>query len=100
MVTVTSNGYERKLCDLMTIFEDNQSTVAMTKNPQHHGRAKHMDMKLHYIGEMVTMNKIELKYCKSDEITEDMLMNATGKIKFDKLRSMIGLLPERKNVEN
>ena len=100
MVTVTSNGYERKLCDLMTIFEDNQSTVAMTKNPQHHGRAKHMDMKLHYIGEMVTMNKIELKYCKIDEITEDMLMKATGKIKFDKLRSMIGLFPERKNVEN
>ena len=70
----------------------------MTKNLQHQGRVKHIDIR--YIREMVTMNKIELKYCKSDEITEDMLMKATGKIKFDKLRSMIGLLPERKNVEN
>ena len=70
----------------------------MTKNLQHQGRVKHIDIR--YIREMVTMNKIELKYCKSDEITEDMLMKATGKIKFDKLRSMIGLFPERKNVEN
>ena len=27
--------------DPMTIFEDNQSTIAMTNNPQPHGRAKH-----------------------------------------------------------
>ena len=45
--------------DPMTIFEDNQSTIAMTKNPQHHGKAKHIDIKFHYIREMVTMNKIE-----------------------------------------
>ena len=26
------------------IFEDNQSTIAMAKNPQFHGRAKHIDI--------------------------------------------------------
>ena len=30
--------------DPMTIFEDNQSTIAITKNPQHHGRVKHIDI--------------------------------------------------------
>ena len=30
--------------DQMTIFEDNQSTIAITKNPQHHGRVKHIDI--------------------------------------------------------
>ena len=48
--------------DPMTIFEDNQSMIAMTKNPQHHGKTKHIDSKFHYIREMVTMNKIELRY--------------------------------------
>ena len=65
--------------DPMTIFEDNQSTIAMTKNPQHHGKAKHIDIKFHYIREMVTMNKIELKYCKSDEMIADILMKEIGK---------------------
>ena len=57
----------------MTIFEDNQSTITMTKNPQHHGRAKHIDNKFHYIRKMVTMNKIQLKYCKSHQMIADML---------------------------
>ena len=77
--------------DPMTIFEDNQSTTAMTKIPQHHGRAKHIDIKFHYIREMITMNKIELRYCKTDKMTADMLAKGIGKIQFAKLRSMIGL---------
>ena len=77
--------------DPMTIFEDNQSTIAMTKNPQHHGKAKHIDIKFHYIREMVTMNKIKLKYCKGDEMIADILTKGIGKIQFTKLRSMIGL---------
>ena len=77
--------------DPMTIFEDNQLTIAMTKNPQHHGKAKHIDIKSHYIREMVTMNKIELKYCKSDKMIADILTKGIGKIQFAKLRSMIRL---------
>ena len=77
--------------DPMTIFEDNQSTTATTKIPQHHGRAKHIDIKFHYIREMITMNKIELRYCKTDKMTADMLTKGIGKIQFAKLRSMIGL---------
>ena len=75
----------------MTIFEDNQLTIAMTKNPQHHGKAKHSDIKFHYIREMVSMNKIELKYCKSEEMISDILTKGIGKVQFGKLRSMIGL---------
>ena len=77
--------------DAMTIFEDNQSTIAMTKNSQHHGKAKNIDIKFHYIREMVPMNKIELKYCKSDEMIADILTKGVGKTQFAKLRSMIGL---------
>ena len=77
--------------DPMAIFEDNQSTIAMTKNPQHHGKAKHIDIKFHYVREMVTMNKIELKYCKSDEMIADMWTKGIGKMQFAKLRSMIGM---------
>ena len=77
--------------DPITIFEYNQSTIAMTKNPQHHGKVKHIDIKFHYIREMVTMNKTELKYCKSDKMIADMLTKRIGKIQFTKLKSMIGL---------
>ena len=74
------------------IFEDNQSTITMTKNNQHHGRAKHIDIKYHFIREMVTMNKIELKYCRSDEMIADILTKGMSKIQFEKLRNLIGLI--------
>ena len=31
----------------LTIYEDNQSTISMTKNPQFHGRSKHIAIKYH-----------------------------------------------------
>ena len=77
--------------DPVTIFKENLSTIATIKNPQHHCKAKHIDIKFHYIREMVTTNKIELKYCKSDKMIADILTKGINKIQFAKLRSMIGL---------
>ena len=34
-----------------TIYEDNQSAIEMAKNPQFHGRAKHIEIKYHFIRE-------------------------------------------------
>ena len=57
---------------MMTIFEDNQSAISMAKNPQFHGRAKHIAIKHHFIREQVEDGNIELKYCPSEEMVADM----------------------------
>lgn len=36
------------------IFEDNQSAIAMARNPQFHGHAKHNDIRHHYVREQVS----------------------------------------------
>ena len=33
----------------ITIFEDNQGAIALAKNPTHHSRTKHIDIKYHYV---------------------------------------------------
>ncbi len=35
------------------IYEDNQAAIAMAKNPQFHGRAKHIEIKHHFIRDQV-----------------------------------------------
>ena len=35
------------------IFCDNKSTIAMAKNPVFHGRTKHINIRLHFIRELV-----------------------------------------------
>ena len=42
------------------IYEDNQSTICMVKNPQYHGWAKHIDIKFHYIHEQVEKKAVQL----------------------------------------
>ena len=51
---------------LTLIYEDKQSTICMAKNPRYHGRAKHIDIKFHYIREQVAKKAIQLEYCESN----------------------------------
>ena len=55
------------------IFEDNQSAICMSKNPQFHGRSKHINIKFHFIREQVTSNNICLKFCPSEDMVADLL---------------------------
>lgn len=50
-----------------TIFCDNKSAIALTKNPVFHGRSKHIDIKYHYIRELVKRSEINLEFCKSED---------------------------------
>ena len=71
------------------IYEDNQSTICMGKNPQYHGRAKHIDIKFDYIREQVEKKAIQLKYYESKNIVADMLTKALLSSQFVKLREML-----------
>ena len=75
-----------------TIFEDNQSAICMTKNPQFHGRAKHISIKYHFIREQVKNGNIELRYCPSNEMLADMFTKGLSREQFCKLRSKAGIV--------
>ena len=77
--------------DPTKIYEDNQSTICMTNNPQFHGRAKHIDIKYHYVGEQVLAKVIELKYCESENMIADILTKGLGQKQFENLREHIGM---------
>ena len=75
------------------LYEDNQSAIAIAKNPQFHGRVKHINIKYHFIREQVYDNNIKLKYCQTSDMIADMLTKGLGKIKFEKLRELTGIVP-------
>ena len=75
-----------------TIFEDNQSAIAMCKNPQHHGRAKHIDIKYHFIREQVANKNVKLEYCPTKVMTADMFTKGLAREQFYTLRSQAGVV--------
>ena len=75
-----------------TIFEDNQSAIAMSKNPQFHGRAKHIDIKHHFIREQVNNNIVKIKYCPTEEMVADIFTKGLSCEQFCKLRKKAGII--------
>ena len=73
------------------IKEDNQSTIAMAKNPQFHGRAKHINIKYHFVREHVNDGKICLEYCPTEHMLADVLTKGIGPEMFERLRKMCGM---------
>ena len=75
----------------LIIFEDDQSAIQMSKNPQFHGRAKHIGIKYHFIHELVSDGTVKLRYCPTEEMIADMLTKSLPHDRFNKLRHMAGV---------
>jgi hypothetical protein len=78
----------------IVVYEDNQSAICMTKHQQFHGRAKHIDIKHHFVREKVAANEVEVRYCKSVDMVADILTKPLCAPKFNKLKSMLGMVFE------
>jgi len=69
--------------DTTTIFCDNSSAIALSKNHVFHKKSKHIDTCYHFIHELVKEGKINLLFCGSKEQLADMFTNPLGKLAFE-----------------
>ena len=74
-----------------TLFEDNQSAIALAKNPIHHARSKHIDIQYHFIREKIESKEIEISYISTDEMIADALTKPLACPKFAKSIKEMGL---------
>jgi hypothetical protein len=80
------------------IYEDNQSCIALAKNPVHHARTKHIDIQHHFIRDKVDSREIELEYCSTEEMTADALTKALSHPRYTQHVERMGLI-RKENVE-
>jgi hypothetical protein len=74
------------------LFIDNKSAISLSKNPVFHDRSKHIDLRYHFIRECAEVGKVEVKYVSTDEQLADILTKPLGRIRFQELRSKIGMV--------
>ena len=74
-----------------SILEDNQSAICLAKNQQVHRRTKHIDIKYHFIRDLVQAGRINLTYCASEDMVADMLTKGLPIKQFEKLRRLAGI---------
>lgn len=71
---------------------DNQSAISVAKNPEHHGRMKHLDLCFYWLRDQVEMKKMVPEYLRTDEMPADLLTKSLPKPQVHKLRKMMGLI--------
>ncbi|KAI4338646.1 hypothetical protein MLD38_023679 [Melastoma candidum] len=69
---------QQKVDESTTIFCDNQSAIAMTKNPVFHARSKHIELRHHFIREIVSQKEILLEFISTHDKPTDVLIKAEG----------------------
>ena len=55
------------------IHEDNKSTIHMVYNGNDKGRTKHIDIRFHYIREMIANQQVSVTYLNTEDMISDML---------------------------
>ena len=85
------NDLGRKQEDPTTIYCDNMFAIALTKNPVFHARSKHIELRHHFISDLVQKEELQLEFISTNEQPADMLTKPITTEKFLKFKDMLGL---------
>ena len=72
-------------------MSDSQSSIAYTKDPKFHSKTKHIDIKYHYVKDMVARGEVNLKYISTYDMIADSLIKAITRDVFEMHIKYIGL---------
>lgn len=68
----------------VTVFEDNQGAIALSKNPVCRQRCKHIDIRYHFVRSAVGDGKIILEYCPTDRMVADIFTKPVTNMRMEK----------------
>ena len=75
-----------------SIFCDNQSYVKLSENPVFHDRSKHIEIKYHYMRDMVQRGEVKLQYVAMDEQIADVLTKPLSRVNFEYFIERLGVI--------
>ena len=78
--------------DATCIYCDNQICVNLSKNLLFHDKSKHIDIKYHYVRDMVQRGAVKLQYVATNEKIADVLTKPLARVKFEYFREKLGVL--------
>jgi hypothetical protein len=74
-----------------TLYSDNQSAIALSKDHQYHTRTKHIDIRFHYIRWIIDEGKLKLVYCPTEDMVADTLTKPLPSAKAKHFACELGL---------
>jgi hypothetical protein len=76
------------------ILCDNHSCIKMTENHVVHDKSKHIEIRFHYIRDMMQRGVVKLQYIGIDEQVADVWTKSLSRVKFKYCRDKLGIVPK------
>ena len=70
---------------------DNQSCVQMSVNPVFHDKSKHIEIRYHFIRDMVQKGAVKLQYIPTNDQTAYVLTKPLPRVKFEYFHERLGV---------
>ena len=87
-------GLFAELCgddSCINLFCDSQSAICLTKDKMFHERTKHIDVKYHYVRDVVAQGKLKVCKISTHDNPADMLTKSVTVAKFELCSSLVGI---------
>ena len=85
-------GYDTSGPSLLRM--DNQSTIAVSKNPEHHGKMKHLSLHLFWLRDAVQDGLIAPTFVSTQDMAADIFTKSLDHYKLQKCIRMLGMTSE------
>ena len=76
----------------LTIYCDNTSAINISKNPVQHSRTKHIEIRHHFIRELVEDGTLTLEFIHTDDQKGDLFTKPLDSKRFEFLRQNVGVI--------
>jgi hypothetical protein len=73
------------------LLSDNQGALTIAENPTNYQRAKHIDLRYHFIRHVLENNQISIDYIPTEKQPADLLTKALGPLKHQRCLDLMGL---------
>jgi hypothetical protein len=78
--------------ELICIWCDNQSCVKLSENSVFYDKSKHIEIKYHYIRDMVQKGAVKLQYVATDEQVAVVFTKPQSRVKFVYFGDKLGVV--------
>ena len=79
--------------DCVDLWSDSQSAIHLAKNQVHHARTKHIDVRYHFVRDVVEAGDVSLMKVHTNENVADMLTKVVTGSKFQHCLDLLNIGP-------